>query len=146
MAFEQNLKNNPASRKDKWLVFIILFIALAFRLNYLGFLIPYYIYPDERSLVEVPLNILQTHDLNPHFYKYASFSFYWMAAIYHLILGICWLFQGGGLSFSQFLTGFNLDGLNFLLFYAGRLTAVGFGLGTIYLTYLIGKKDRKSVV
>ena len=129
-----------------WVLWGIFIVAFLFRLKDFGFLIPYYIHPDERPLVEVSLNIIKYHDLNPHFFKYASFPYYWVAGLYYVLLGVLRPFLGGGLTFQEFINGLHLDSLNFLLFYLGRATSIGFGLGGIFLTYVMGRDIFKREV
>ena len=122
-----------------WVV-LILIGALIFRLRDLGFLLPYYYYSDEQDVAQIALRMLQTGDLNPHYFWYGSFPIYWTTMLDGLVLGVrCWL-SGGINTIGECIRNFGVYDQGFLLFYLGRATSLLFGLGTIYLTFLLGKR------
>lgn len=126
--------------QDQVLLPLLLLLALLFRLPHLSFLLPYFEYADERKVVEIALRILQTGDLNPHYFWYGSFPIYWTTLLYGLVLGAgCWVSEGINAA-GECIKGFGIHDQGFLLFYLGRVTSVVFGLGTICLTYLLGRK------
>ncbi|MDD5222529.1 MAG: glycosyltransferase family 39 protein [bacterium] len=132
---------DPFFQKDRWLVFLILFLALILRLRGISLLLPYFESgPDERYLIDPALHILKTGDLNPHFFWYGSFPIYWITVIYGLVLGIgCW--AGGGINtIGKCLADFGAYDHGFELFYLGRVTSIAFGLATIYLVYVLGRR------
>lgn len=134
--------------QDQVLLPLLLLLALLFRLPHLNFLLPYFEFGDERDVVKAALGILQTGDLNPHFFWYGSFPIYWTTLLYGLVLGagclspalgINWV-GGEASTIGECIKGFGIYDQGFLLFYLGRVTSIAFGLGTIYLTYLLGRK------
>jgi 4-amino-4-deoxy-L-arabinose transferase-like glycosyltransferase len=130
-------------------IILILLVALALRLRGIDLLLPYFESgPDERFVIESALNILKTGDLNPHFFWYGSFPIYWTALLYGLVLG-AWCFSpalginwvgGEAGTIGECIKGFGIYDQGFLLFYVGRVTSIVFGLATIYLVYLLGRK------
>jgi len=132
--------------QEKYILPGILLLALGLRLHFLGFLYPYFEFNDEIDLVKSALSILRTGDLNPHFFFYGSFPIYWSAFLFLLALFPSWLLSGSGVSFHSFLAGFDYHQGGMFLFYLGRLTSVLFGVGSVYLIFLVGKElfDRRS--
>ncbi|MCX5867889.1 MAG: glycosyltransferase family 39 protein [Proteobacteria bacterium] len=126
--------------RDRILLPLLLLLALLFRLPHLNFLLPYFEYGDERDVVEAALRILKSGDPNPHFFWYGSFPIYWTTLLYGLVLGVrCWV-SGGINTIGECINNFGVYDQGFLLFYLGRITSIGFGLATIYLTCLLGRK------
>ncbi|MDD5223073.1 MAG: glycosyltransferase family 39 protein [bacterium] len=128
-------------RNDRWILFLIFLLALALRIKGISLLLPYFESgQDERYLVEHALKILKTGDLNPHFVWYGAFPIYWTAMLYGLVLGVrCWV-TGGIDAVGECIRDFGMYDQGFLLFYLGRATSIAFGLGTVYLVYLLGRK------
>ncbi|MDD5223070.1 MAG: glycosyltransferase family 39 protein [bacterium] len=133
---------------DRVLIAGILLLALVFRLPHLNFLLPFFEYGDEGDVVGAAWRILQTGDPNPHFFWYGSFPIYWTTLLYGLVLGarclspalgINWVTGGIG-TVGECIKGFGIYDQGLLLFYLGRVTSIAFGLGTIYLTYLLGRR------
>ncbi|MCX5859511.1 MAG: glycosyltransferase family 39 protein, partial [Proteobacteria bacterium] len=135
--------------KETGVIFFILLAALVLRIRGFDLLLPYFESgPDERFVIESALNILKTGDLNPHFFWYGSFPIYWTALLYGLVLGagclspalgINWV-GGGANTIAECIKNFGIYDQGFLLFYTGRVTSIVFGLATIYLVYLLGRK------
>lgn len=126
---------------DRGPILLILLAALALRLRGFDLLLPYFESgPDERFIVEPALNILKTGDLNPHFFWYGSFPIYWTAIVYSLVLGVgCWV-GGGANTIAECIKNYGIYDQGFLLFYTGRVTSIVFGLATVYLVYLLGRR------
>jgi len=126
-------------REDRFLLLSVLLLALVLRVRGAQLLFPFFeIGPDERYLVEPALRIVQTGDLNPRFFWYGSFPIYWIALVFFLVLGA---FCGTGEApWHYCLRAFDMYDNNFLLFYIGRGSSILFGLGTIFLVYVIGKR------
>ena len=127
--------------KGRGVIFFILLAALVLRIRGFDLLLPYFESgPDERFIIEPALNILKTGDGNPHFFWYGSFPIYWTTLLYGLVLGVrCWVL-GGINTIGECIKNFGIYDQGFLLFYLGRISSLVFGLGTIYLVYLLGKK------
>jgi len=127
--------------KDRGVIFFILLAALVLRIRGFDLLLPYFESgPDERFIIEPALNILKTGDGNPHFFWYGSFPIYWTTLLYGLVLGVrCWV-SGGINTIGECINNFGVYDQGFLLFYLGRISSLIFGLGTISLVYLLGKK------
>ena len=126
---------------DRVLISFILLVALILRIRGIDLLLPYFESgPDERYLIDPALKILKTGDLNPHFFWYGSFPIYWTALLNGLVLGVrCWV-SGGINTIGECIKNFGIYDQGFLLFYLGRATSIVFGLGTIYLLYLLGRR------
>lgn len=118
----------------------LLVVAFLLRLRGLDFLLPYFEFSDEGDVARAALGILATGDLNPHFFWYGSFPIYLTAGLYGVVLAGLWIGQGTGGSLSDFISAFGIYDYHGLLFYLGRFTSVAFGLLTIYLTYLVGRR------
>lgn len=127
--------------KETGVIYFILLAALVLRIRGFDLLLPYFESgPDERFVIESALNILKTGDLNPHFFWYGSFPIYWTALLSGLVLG-AWCWVGGEVgTIGECIKNFGIYDQGFLLFYAGRVTSIVFGLATIYLVYLLGRK------
>ena len=125
--------------KERLILPLILLIALLLRLRGIDFLVPYFqLGPDERIFVDGTLAMLRTGDLNPHFFTYGSFLFYCTLLLYFLYFTVVSAFGPG--SFSGILAHASFSSPDFVLLFIGRFSSVCFGLGTICLTYLIGKR------
>ncbi|HEX2909290.1 MAG TPA: glycosyltransferase family 39 protein [Chloroflexia bacterium] len=115
------------------------YVALAFILVGAGLLrfvglhqaLPYFDNPDEPTLTNAAIKMLQSGDLNPHFFRWPSLPFYLQLAV----------------SVPQFLSGVGkglYTGLNNIapedFFLAGRTLVACLGLATVFVTYLLGRK------
>ena len=129
----------PFAENEKIAIFSILALALALRLVDFGSYLPFFCYLDEQFMVEAALKVVKSGDPNPHYFIYGSFPIYWTAALYYLFLFILWIFSPAG-SFKYFIANFSSYDWNGSLYYIGRSTSILFGLGTIYVCYLIGKR------
>ncbi len=117
-------------------LYLILLLAVIFRLYGLNWDQGYHLHPDERILVMVserlhlpkPFNFLRLLDpsspLNPKFFAYGNFPLYFLKAVSSVI----------GLIFGQQWTTYS--NLNLV----GRALSVFFDLGTILLIFKIGEK------
>jgi YYY domain-containing protein len=100
-----------------WLV-----LAVAFILRVGGITHGVSFHPDERHIISVAEKMIREGDLNPHFFAYGSFPFYILCAL-AVLLRPAW---EGATSY---------DGL----FTVGRSIAVGCGLVTVWLTFVLGR-------
>ncbi len=108
----------------------ILLLAIGLRFIGIQQSLPYLDNPDEPTTVSAAIQMLQTGDLNPHFFRWPSFPFYTQFV----------------LSVVQFLSGVangTFSNLNQLVpdsFYlAGRVLSATLGVATVFLTYLLGR-------
>lgn len=126
-------------RKDRILLPTVLLLALILRIRGIQLLFPYFeVGPDERYLIEPALRIVQTGNFNPQFFWYGSFPIYWIALVFFLVLGVpCAVTEA---PWVHCLRVFELYDRHYLLYYLGRVSSVLFGLGTILLVYVIGRK------
>jgi len=109
----------------------ILLLAIGLRFVGIQQSLPYLDNPDEPTTVSAAIKMLQTGDLNPHFFRWPSLPFYTQ-----LVLSIV-----------QFLAGVangTFSNLNQIVpdsFYlAGRLLSATLGVATVFLTYLLGRR------
>jgi 4-amino-4-deoxy-L-arabinose transferase-like glycosyltransferase len=123
---------------------IILLIALVVRLWGINYDLPYIYHPDEPVSINIIQNIIKTGDLNPHFFDYPSLFFYINALAYipYYIIGkLLGIFAWRGdilapISFVMGVTKTQLPSSVML----GRIITVIFGVGTVGITYLIGRR------
>jgi len=104
----------------------VLLLALALRAPGLTWALPdadraFPYHPDEPTLVETGRHIARTGDLNPHFFNYGSLTFYLAAATFKAME------LGGEPAPSAY-------------YLAMRLWSVAFGLGTVALAFLLGRR------
>jgi 4-amino-4-deoxy-L-arabinose transferase-like glycosyltransferase len=117
------------------LLVAVLALGLALRLLGITRDLPFSFYGDEAHFVKRAVSF-GSGDLNPHWfhkpagYMYLLFGEYGAMFVVGLLLGV---FSGLG----DFIALFVNDRTAFYL--AGRLTSVAFGIGTVYLTYRIGR-------
>lgn len=118
----------------------LLILAVALFLNLRGFdsLIPYFIHLDEAKVIKSALRILQTGDLNPHFFKYGGLPVYLAAGIYSLYFHVWALISGREVS--ELMQGFFYENNGFALFYLGRSLSLFFGLLSVGMVYAIGRR------
>lgn len=133
------------------LIGIILLIAIVVRLWGINYDLPYIYHPDEPVYITISQHIFKTGDLNPHFFNYPSLFFYINTTAYipYYLLGkltghfhtrndiLPPISLGMGVTQAQTPTAVLL----------GRIVTLVFGVGTVGLTYLIGKQitGRRSV-
>lgn len=65
---------------------VLLLLAFFLRVWGIWFSLPYLYHPDEPKLVRLAVKILQTGNLNPHYFFYPSFPFYIHSLLYLLFL------------------------------------------------------------
>lgn len=124
---------------------IVLIVSLILRLWAVNFGLPYLYHPDEPTVVLKAVNIIQTGDLNPHFFNYPSFQIYLLVLIYLIFfffgkaIGRFSSLQESILPPLKYAMGVGKEGFSgqFLL---GRLSTVCLGVLSVFLLYAIGKK------
>lgn len=109
---------------------LVLVIAAGLRFTALRQSLPYFDNPDEPTMTNTGLRMLQTGDLNPHFFRWPSLPFYlqYAASAYNFLTGI-----GAG----RYTDLQNLPTENFFLI--GRTVSAALGTATVFLTYLLGR-------
>ncbi len=117
--------------------FLILILIAAFIIRYKGtwFGYPLMVHPDEPNLVKTALRIIQTGNLNPHFFLYPTLNIYLLGMLY------------SGLNFTNQLF-FNISTTNIpeiQYFISGRIFVLLQSTVTIYVTYQIGRRLFDSI-
>ena len=79
-------------RKINWAFAVILVVAFVLRFWGIGYGLPYTYGPDEPTYVSIALRMLQTGDLNPHWWYYPSLMHYLNAFVLSLLFGAGQLF------------------------------------------------------
>lgn len=109
---------------------LILVVAAGLRFVALRQSLPYLDNPDEPVLTNAAIHMLQTGDLNPHFFRWPSLPFYLQF----------------GVSLPQFVSGVgngSYTGLNNIVpegfFLAGRTMSASFGVATVLVTWWLGR-------
>jgi 4-amino-4-deoxy-L-arabinose transferase-like glycosyltransferase len=139
------MMETPLWRRASTLALVgIVLIALFLRLWGIGYDLPNIYHPDEPVAIDITQTMLKTGDLNPHFFHWPSLLFYvnLLAYIpYYLVGKLLGAFQtlenilaplrlGMGVVRTQMPSAVLL----------GRLVSVSFGMGSVLLTWLIGKQ------
>jgi 4-amino-4-deoxy-L-arabinose transferase-like glycosyltransferase len=117
--------------KTEYLVLAgILVLAAGLRFSGIRQSLPYLDNPDEPTLVNAAIKMLQTGDLNPHFFRWPSLPFYsqFLVSLYQFVSGV---------SSGAYNTLSGIIPENFYL--SGRLLSATLGVGTVFLTYLLGR-------
>ena len=122
----------------------ILLIAASLRLWSLGFDLPYIYHPDEPISITISQNMFKRGDLSPHFFEYPSLFFYLQALAYvpyYLVGKLAGVFQARTdlltpVTIVMGVTRAQLPGLVLL----ERMITVVCGVGTVLLTFVIGKR------
>jgi 4-amino-4-deoxy-L-arabinose transferase-like glycosyltransferase len=120
----------------------LVLVALCLRLWGIAFDLPYVYHPDEPVPIAISQNMLKTGDLNPHFFHWPSLLVY-----FNLLAYIPYFFFGklvgvfrtpydilAPIQLAQGVTYSPMPSTVLL----GRLVSVGFGIGSVVLTYKIG--------
>ncbi|RMG90255.1 MAG: phospholipid carrier-dependent glycosyltransferase [Chloroflexi bacterium] len=137
--------------RESLLIGIILLTALSVRIWGANYDLPYIYHPDEPRYITISQNIFKTGDLNPHFFNYPSLFFYINALAYipYYLLGkLIGVFHTPNdilapISLAMGVTQAQMPTTVLL----GRVITICFGVGTVGLTYLVGKQiTGKAVV
>ncbi len=136
--------NKMSMARDKWLLVSVLIIGGILRFAGVSYGLPYVYRSDEPTMVDIALNILKTRDLNPHWFGYPSVMFYLNAlvyAIYFLLWRAVGIFKTvADMQAPYFITmGVGRELTPNLLLLGRSLTAL-FGMGCVFLIYIIGKR------
>lgn len=127
-----------------WLIVAILLLAAGLRIWGLSFGLPYIYHPDEANGVWRAQHMLQTGDLNPHFFHWPSLIFYLMTALYgiHFAFGkLLGVFSSTADLPSPIMVAMAVGRMPMPgVWLLSRLMMMGFGLGAVALAYITGKK------
>lgn len=120
------------------IVFLILIIAIAFRLYAINYDLPFVYDQDEPMFVTRALSMLKNRDLNPHWFgPPASTTMYLLALVYGVIFGVGRI-TGTFQNAEDFR---NLYYSNPTVFYlSGRIISALFGVMTIWMVYKLGRR------
>ena len=137
--------------RESILISIILLTALSVRLWGVNYDLSYVYHPDEPRYIAISQNIFKTGDLNPHFFNYPSLFFYINALAYipYYLLGkLIGVFNTPNdilppISLAMGVTQAPMPTTVLL----GRIVTISFGVGTVGLTYFVGKQitGRKAI-
>lgn len=109
---------------------VIMLLAIGLRFVALSQNLPYLDNPDEPTTVQAAVKMLQTGDLDPHFFRWPSLPFYtqFLISIPRFLAGI------GANEFT------NLQSIDYSGFYLwGRAFSALLGCATVFVTYLTGR-------
>jgi len=126
--------------RDPWLYAAIL-LALVLRLVGLGHGLPFVYNPDEANIMARALSVAR--DLNPHYFLYPSFFFYFIFGVMGGLFVLGRLF-GWYENLGDFESRFFEDPTHFYV--AGRLVGVAAAVGAIVLTYHLAHRRFGRVV
>jgi len=128
----------------------VLLLAFALRLWGLDFGLPYVVHPDESVWVNGALKMIKTGDLNPHDFIYPSLLYYIDALAYLVYYGIGRL-SGVFHSLTDLVEPIILIGGTGrtslpALFLIGRGISLILGLGTVALTFDLGRRYTRHIL
>ena len=137
-------KRAEGIQKEFAVIIVILFMAFLLRIWGIDYDLPYIYHPDEPGYIIISQNIFKTGDLNPHFFNYPSLFFYINAFAYipyYLVGKLIGIFRTPGdivppLSLAMGVTRAPMPSAVLL----GRFITVCFGIGTVGLGYIVGKR------
>ena len=148
-AMRSNKHSLPGSRSDvspkhaKWLLALIVLVALGARLWGVEAGLPVIYHPDEPDYSRIAQRIFKTGDLNPHTFNYPSVFFYLNALAYvpfyvgGKVFGV-YESRGDIAEPVSFLQGITVTSQpNAILM--ERLLTVAFGVGVVLLVYVVGR-------
>ena len=126
------------------LLALVILIALLLRIWGISADLPYIYHPDEPVALGISLGMFKTGDMNPHFLYWPSLLFYvnFLAYIPYYFLGkLGGVFQTPDsiLAPVEVVMGATYAPMPTIVL-LGRLLSVSFGLGSVLLAYLIGKR------
>ena len=126
------------------LLALVVLTALLLRLWGISADLPYIYHPDEPVPLEISLRMFKTGDMSPHFYHWPSLLFYlnFLAYIPYYLLGkLLGVFPTPEsiLAPVEVVMGGTYAPMPTVVL-LGRFLSVGFGIGSVLLAYLIGKR------
>lgn len=131
-------------RKPMLLLSTIILIAIGLRLWGIGYDLPSIYHPDEPAMIFRSLGMLKTGDLNPHFFHWPSLPFYLnlLAYVPYYLLGKMMGAFGTPndiLAPVQLAAGVVRTQMPTTVL-VGRLVTTSFGIGSVVLVFLIGRR------
>ena len=147
------MKSNIAHRRH-WLMLTaaIAFLAVAavFRLAGIGWSLPYLYHPDEPGYITIVLKMLQTGDLNPHWFQFPSLFFYLslIVLIPYYLLGVAsGVFQSPANVLGPHMVGLGVGSLPFpVVIELPRMLMALAGVLTVLAVFSIAFKRSSSLV
>jgi 4-amino-4-deoxy-L-arabinose transferase-like glycosyltransferase len=131
-----------ADSKYKWVLLLILLLALGLRLWNINFRLPYVYHPDEPWTVGKAVNAFNGN-LNPHFYEWGSLTFYVHATAYvpyYLVGKMAGVFKTrADLPSPDWLVLGSFMAPSPSLWIYSRVVNVLFGVGSVLLVFLVGR-------
>ena len=119
---------------QRWLILAVA-VGAALRLYGLGFGLPYlHARPDEEVATGIAVQMLESGDLNPHFFHWPSLTFYVLAAMFWLNKTLV------GLAFPDIVYS-SAD-----YFHIARGVVAAFGASTMVLVYRIGQRIESDTI
>jgi hypothetical protein len=132
----------PGSTLFYLLLGLVLFTGIVLRLMGIDFPITYG--PDQERVLALALGHVHTGDLNPHFFNYPSFYGYTLALVYGVFSGITGTpipENVEPIMQTRLMLHYPLAELALPYYVVGRIfTVLFYSMGTIVLTYMIGKR------
>jgi len=128
-------------------------VALMMRAYGADFGLPLHYHIDEERVMNRVIRMVTTGDLNPHFFHYPSFIFYFLSAlvasyyfVHYLPFALGALLEGGSLSLSAFKEAFVAD--EAVLYLLGRLSMAIVGVLTVVLLFFLVRRllDRRAAL
>ena len=123
---------------NRYFIYVVLIFAAVLRFWELKIGLPYHYVTDEDFFINIPMNMLATGDLNPHWFGHpGSFIMYILLAVFaiYFVIALLFGFEGSTADFELYFTQ------NQTLFYmTGRILMVICSLIAIYLVFQICKR------
>lgn len=140
------LRKLASKHLETTLLALILLTGLGLRLWGIDFDLPYIYHPDEPARIAISQRMLKTGDLNPHFFNYPSLFIYLnlLAYVPYFLFGkLLGVFQSPGdiLEPVQLTMGVTYAPMPTAVL-LGRLVTVTFGVGSVILVFLTGRRLR----
>ncbi len=138
-----------ADAGERLMLGVIVFAAAALRIYGIEFGLPLHYHIDETRIMDRVMVMVTTGDLNPHFFNYPSFLFYFISALvlaYYALHFVPFalgnLFEGRIPSPSAFREAFQANDAT--LYLLARTSIAVFGILTVVLVYFLAKRLRFS--
>src|SRR5947209_12730753 len=134
MVFSVSIRRGAAHT----LLAIVLVIALALRVYDIGFGLPSLHDPDEPIFMVLALRLFQKHTLNPGWFGHPGSTTIYLIALIDIVVFATGLLTGRFTDVQGFAAAAYADPS--LLFVPARLAMAMFGVGCVWLTYLLGQR------
>jgi len=132
-----------------WLVVLVMVLAVGFRLWRLNVDLPYIYRSDEDFNVVIAQNMIRNRDLNPYWFGYPSLLYYLNAFVFllHYLIGnLIGQFGSTADIPSPVMAAMGSGKISLpSIMLASRLLIASFGIGSVLLVYLSGRKLTGSV-